>query len=82
MMPLFARTAARSTAFQFANAQDIQLKSISRESENRTDQIPLVDGWKANLAAVEKAMISRALRMANGNKSRAAGILAIHRRLV
>jgi DNA-binding NtrC family response regulator len=64
------------------DAQDIQLKSISRESGNWTDQIPLADGWKANLAAVEKAMISRALRMANGNKSRAAGILAIHRRLL
>jgi two-component system, NtrC family, response regulator len=64
------------------DAQDIKLKSISRESGNWTDQIPLTDGWKANLAAVEKAMILRALRMANGNKSRAAEILAIHRRLL
>ena len=64
------------------DAQDIQLKSISRESGNWTDQIPLADGWKANLSAAEKAMISRALRIANGNKSRAAEILAIHRRLL
>ncbi len=64
------------------DAQDIQLKSISRDGGNWTDQIPLADGWKVNLAAAEKAMISRALRLANGNKSRAAEILDIHRRLL
>jgi DNA-binding NtrC family response regulator len=64
------------------DGQDIQLKSIYRDSGNWTDQIPLADGWKANLAAAERAMISRALRMANGNKSRAAEILDIHRRLL
>ncbi len=49
---------------------------------NWTGDIPLQDGWKANLGAVEKAMVSRALRAADGNKSKAAEMLGIHRRLL
>jgi two-component system, NtrC family, response regulator AtoC len=64
------------------DAQDIQLKPVSRNAENWTGQIPLAEGWKANLAAAEKAMVARALRIAGGNKSKAAGMLAIHRRLL
>jgi DNA-binding NtrC family response regulator len=64
------------------DAPDIQLKSVSRSTTDWTDQIPLAGGWKANLALAEKAMITRALRVAVGNKSRAAEILAVHRRLV
>jgi two-component system, NtrC family, response regulator AtoC len=64
------------------DAQDIQLKSASRSAENWTDQIPLAEGWKTNLAGAEKTMIVRALRMAGGNKSKAAEILKIHRRLL
>jgi DNA-binding NtrC family response regulator len=64
------------------DAQDIQLRSVSRAEADWTDQIPLTHGWKTNLALAEKAMIVRALRMAAGNKSKAAEILAIHRRLV
>jgi DNA-binding NtrC family response regulator len=64
------------------DAADIQLKSVSRSVANWTDQIPLTEGWKANLAAAEKTMILRALRLAGGNKSKAAEILAIHRRLL
>jgi DNA-binding NtrC family response regulator len=64
------------------DAQDIQLRSVSRTETDWTDHIPLVQGWKTNLALAEKAMIVRALRMTAGNKSKAAEILAIHRRLV
>jgi DNA-binding NtrC family response regulator len=64
------------------DAPDIQLKSVSRSAPNWTDQIPLAEGWKANLAAAEKTMILRALRVASGNKSKAAEILTIHRRLL
>ncbi|MGH9584230.1 MAG: sigma 54-interacting transcriptional regulator, partial [Bryobacteraceae bacterium] len=46
------------------------------------DSIPIRNGWKANLAAAEKAMISRALSAAAGNKSKAAAILGIQRRLL
>jgi two-component system, NtrC family, response regulator AtoC len=64
------------------DAQDIQLKSVSRSAGNWTDQIPLANGWKTNLAAAEKTMLVRALRMARGNKSKASEILKIHRRLL
>jgi DNA-binding NtrC family response regulator len=64
------------------DAQDIQLKSASRDPGNWTDQIPLAEGWKTNLAGAEKTMLVRALRMAGGNKSKAAEILKIHRRLL
>ncbi len=64
------------------DAQDIQLKSASRNAENWTDQIPLAEGWKTNLAGAEKTMLVRALRLAGGNKSKAAEILKIHRRLL
>ena len=66
----------------FVDESDIQLKPVSRNESDWTDQIPLAHGWKRNLALAEKTMIVRALRMAAGNKSKAAEILAIHRRLV
>jgi len=66
----------------FVDESDIQLRPVSRNETDWTDQIPLAHGWKTNLALAEKAMILRALRMAAGNKSKAAEILAIHRRLV
>jgi two-component system response regulator AtoC len=64
------------------DAQDIQLKPVSRNAGNWAHQIPLADGWKTNLAVAEKTMLVRALRMAGGNKSQAAEILKIHRRLL
>jgi DNA-binding NtrC family response regulator len=51
---------------------------VSRLPVTWTDQIPLADGWKA----AEKAIVARALRMAGGNKSKAAEMLAMHRRLL
>jgi two-component system response regulator AtoC len=62
---------------------DIQLHPMAhREAPHWTEQISLEEGWKANLAAAEKSMIGRALRKAEGNKSRAAELLGIHRRLL
>lgn len=61
---------------------DLHRKPLVRASANWTDQIPLADGWKANLAAAESAMIVRALRAASGNKSKAADLLGMHRRLL
>jgi DNA-binding NtrC family response regulator len=72
----------RSALSGVIDAQDIQLKSASRNAGNWTDQIRLAEGWKTNLAGAEKTMIVRALRMSGGNKSKAAEILKIHRRLL
>ena len=74
-----AAVLARSGVIDVA---DIQLKSVARTATSWTDQIPIADGWKTNLSAAEKAMVLRALKMADGNKSKAAEILNIHRRLL
>lgn len=47
-----------------------------------TDDAPLEAGWQTNLAELEKSLIARALRQAEGNKSKAAELLGIHRRLL
>jgi two-component system response regulator AtoC len=46
------------------------------------EQVPLEAGWESNLAALEKVLIERALKQAEGNKSKAAEILGIQRRLL
>jgi len=62
---------------------EIQLRLPSeRISPGWTDQVPLEVGWQANVSALEKALVERALRQAQGNKSRAAELLRIHRRLL
>jgi two-component system, NtrC family, response regulator AtoC len=47
-----------------------------------TDLVPIQDGWKENVEQLERAMVERALAAAHGNKSKAADILRIHRRLL
>lgn len=47
-----------------------------------TDLPPLEKGWKENTELLEQALIERALSAAQGNKSKAAEILGIHRRLL
>ncbi len=47
-----------------------------------TDLVPLQAGWKENLELLERKLIERALAAAQGNKSKAAGLLGIHRRLL
>jgi DNA-binding NtrC family response regulator len=45
-------------------------------------QAPLENGWETNVAQLEKSLIERALRQAQGNKSKAAELLGINRRLL
>ena len=47
-----------------------------------TDLVPMQNGWKENLELLERALVERALAAAQGNKSKAAEILGIHRRLL
>ncbi len=43
---------------------------------------PLQNGWKENMELLERALVERSLTAAQGNKSKAAEILGIHRRLL
>ena len=61
---------------------EIQLRAPSDRSVRWTDQVPLEIGWQANLSELEKSLVERALRQAQGNKSKAAELLGIHRRLL
>jgi two-component system response regulator AtoC len=45
-------------------------------------QAPLENGWETNVVELEKSLIERALRQAQGNKSKAADLLGINRRLL
>ncbi len=47
-----------------------------------TDGVPLEEGWKKCLSAVERSLIERAMVLAGGNKSKAAELLGIHRRFL
>ncbi len=47
-----------------------------------TDLVPLQNGWKENLELLERTLVERALAAAQGNKSKAAEVLGIHRRLL
>ncbi len=62
---------------------EIQLRAPSeRMNLHWTNLVPLEIGWQASLSELEKSLIERALRQAQGNKSRAAELLGIHRRLL
>jgi two-component system, NtrC family, response regulator AtoC len=63
---------------------DILLLADKQESASPdwTSLAPLHSGWKENLEALERALVERALLEAQGNKSKAAEILGIHRRLL
>jgi two-component system response regulator AtoC len=62
---------------------EIQLRAPSdRMSPHWTDQVALEIGWQGNLSKLEKSLVERALRQAQGNKSKAAELLGIHRRLL
>ncbi len=47
-----------------------------------SDLVPLQNGWKENVELLERALVERSLAAAQGNKSKAAEILGIHRRLL
>jgi two-component system, NtrC family, response regulator AtoC len=63
---------------------DILLLAGEQESASPhwTSLAPLNSGWKENIEALERALVERALAEAQGNKSKAAEILGIHRRLL
>lgn len=63
---------------------DILLLADKQESTSPhwTSLAPLHSGWKENIEALEHALVERALAEAQGNKSKAAEILGIHRRLL
>ena len=62
---------------------EIQLRTRPEPTDrNWPDLAPLEDGLKTNIGVLEKALVERALRQAQGNKTRAAEILGVHRRLL
>jgi DNA-binding NtrC family response regulator len=62
---------------------EIEIRATSSDPAGSwSDRLPLEAGWQANIASVEKSMLQRALQQAGGNKSKAAEILGIHRRLL
>lgn len=62
---------------------EVELRAVQSESEaGWAAQAPLEAGWQTNLAELEKSLVERALRDAEGNKSKAAERLGIHRRLL
>src|SRR5579875_2081009 len=81
-------TIARATVLARAHVIDtpeIQLPTGNFAQQTALDWtalIPLQAGWKDNTEALERALIRRALETAHGNKSKAAEILGIHRRLL
>lgn len=80
-------TIARALVFARGNVidcDDILLLDDRHETPAGywTDLVPLQDGWKENVERLERALIQRALAAAQGNKSKAADGLGIHRRLL
>jgi two-component system response regulator AtoC len=64
-------------------ATEIELHPVqNKPGGNWTEQAPLEAGWQTNLAQLEKSLVERALHQAQGNKSKAAELLGIHRRLL
>ena len=65
--------------------QDILLLDESHAAPGAThwtSLAPLQNGWKDNIEALERALVQRALDASQGNKSKAAEMLGIHRRLL
>jgi DNA-binding NtrC family response regulator len=64
-------------------AQEIQPgRPLDAQRQNWVELLPVEEGFKPVIAAVERALVERALRAAGGNKTEAAEILKIHRRLL
>ncbi len=63
--------------------KEIELSPVqSKPGSGWAEQAPVEAGWQTNLAELEKSLVERALRQAEGNKSKAAELLGIHRRLL
>lgn len=64
-------------------ANEIVLHPMQNKSGGHwTERAPLEAGWQTNPADLEKSLVERALHQAEGNKSKAAELLGIHRRLL
>jgi DNA-binding NtrC family response regulator len=64
------------------DCDDILLLADQQGAAKWTDLVSLETGWKRNVELLEQALIERALAAAQGNKSKAADSLGIHRRLL
>jgi len=60
---------------------DLQ-NNLNFATANWADRAPLEEGWRTCIEALEKSLIARAMTTASGNKSKAAELLKIHRRLL
>jgi len=62
---------------------EIELRPVQGNSGTGwAAQAPIEAGWQTNLTELEKSLVERALRQAGGNKSKAAELLGIQRRLL
>jgi DNA-binding NtrC family response regulator len=62
---------------------EIELRPAQSNSDGGwAAQAPVEAGWETNFAELEKSLVERALLQAEGNKSKAADLLGIHRRLL
>jgi len=62
---------------------EIQLQPRSEKANiGWADRVPAEEGWKQCLATVEKSLVEKAMALTGGNKSKAAELLGIHRRLL
>jgi DNA-binding NtrC family response regulator len=61
---------------------EIQLQTRPDLDPKWTDLVPVEAGLKANVEALEKAVIELALKQTPGNKTLAAEALGVHRRLL
>jgi two-component system, NtrC family, response regulator AtoC len=62
---------------------EIELRPAQSSSDGGwAAQAAVESGWEANFAELEKSLVERALLQAQGNKSKAADLLGIHRRLL
>lgn len=65
------------------DAAEIQLaQRVDSMPVHWADAVPLEGGWKKCVATLERSMVERAMMLAGANKSKAAGILGIHRRFL
>ena len=73
---------ARSSVVDLGDIQLLEEGRMQNRISDWTELVPLRDGWKNNVEALERALVLRAIETAQGNKSRAAEVLGIHRRLL